>query len=181
MIMDYRAFYPIYKVLNLSSRELCAYTKLSFKVSCPAVSMDGSDTRGETKSYLIGRHISGQYSPVGRCTRGYIAFDLETKELVFFKDQWRCLGRVRTELETYKRLHQHHVPHIALPVAGGDISHQRTLTQGYLTHIPHEEIHSQRVHTRLVTKQVGLMLETYQDSAELLIIVGHALVGECCQ
>ncbi|EKM57057.1 uncharacterized protein PHACADRAFT_208209 [Phanerochaete carnosa HHB-10118-sp] len=159
MILDYRAFYPIYKV------------------SCPIVSMDGSDTHGATKSYLIGRHISGHYSPTGRCTRGYIAFDLDSHELVFFKDQWCCLGRVRTELETYKRLHQHEVPHIALPMAGGDVGRHGTLTQDYLTHIPHEERHSRRVHTRLVTKQVGLMLETYKDSAELLIIVGHALVA----
>ncbi|GJE93365.1 hypothetical protein PsYK624_095240 [Phanerochaete sordida] len=159
LILDYRSFYPIYKI------------------SCPVVSMDGSDTHGAQNSYLIGRHIWGHYSPVGRCTRGYIAFDVDRCTLVFFKDQWRCLGRKHTELETYKHLHQHKVQNIALPLAGGDISHQRTLTQDYLTHIPREERHSQRVHTRLVTKQVGLMLETYKDSPELLSILSQALLA----
>ncbi|GJE93366.1 hypothetical protein PsYK624_095250 [Phanerochaete sordida] len=159
MILDFSAFYPLYTI------------------SCPAVSMNGSDTRGKMMRYLIGRHISGHYSPVGRCTRGYIALDLENCELVFFKDQWRCLGRMRTELDTYKRLHKFGVRYIATPVAGGDIDHHRTLTQDYLTHIPEEERHSQRVHTRLVTKEVGLILDTYKDSPELLILLTNALVG----
>ncbi|GJE93362.1 hypothetical protein PsYK624_095210 [Phanerochaete sordida] len=138
--------------------------------------MSDPSTSDVQKWYLVGRQISGHWSPVGKCTRGYIAFDLETCELVFLKDQWRSLGRLHTELETYKRLHRHNVERIALPVAGGDVDGHRTLTQDYIAHMPEDQRPSeQRVHTRLVTTQVGLQLEAYRDSIELLEILRHAL------
>ncbi|GJE86573.1 hypothetical protein PsYK624_026530 [Phanerochaete sordida] len=144
-----------------------------YKVTCPAVSLDGT-APGPDRTYLIGRCSFGHYAPVGRCTRGYPAFDVAARRLVWLKDQWRCAARPHTELEAYVRLHQHGVKYIATPVAGGDVAAQRTLAQDYMTHLSGEWRPSERVHTRLVTKEVGRLLETYKDSVELLRICGHA-------
>lgn len=142
------------------------------------MSLDGLDPEVTERTYLIGRYAFGHYSPLGRCTRGYPAFDLEAKRLVWLKDQWRCIARPHTELDAYVRLHKHEVPNIATPVAGGDIGSHRTLSQGYMTHLSDEWRPSPRIHTRLVTKEVGKLLETYKDSVDLLQICLEAFLGE---
>ncbi|EKM56603.1 uncharacterized protein PHACADRAFT_194196, partial [Phanerochaete carnosa HHB-10118-sp] len=145
-----------------------------YKVSCPTISLDGSEASISEKTYLIGRYAFGHYAPVGRCTKGYPALDMQTKRLVWFKDQWRCAARPHTELDAYMRLHKHHVTYIATPVAGGDVMEHRTVTQDYLTHLADSWRPSERVHTRLVTKEVGRLLETYKDSWELLNVCAEA-------
>ncbi|EKM56600.1 uncharacterized protein PHACADRAFT_207804 [Phanerochaete carnosa HHB-10118-sp] len=145
-----------------------------YKVSCPTISLDGSEASISEKTYLIGRYAFGHYAPVGRCTKGYPALDMQTKRLVWFKDQWRCAARPHTELDAYMRLHKHHVTYIATPVAGGDVMEHRTVTQDYLAHLADSWRPSERVHTRLVTKEVGRLLETYKDSWELLRVCTEA-------
>lgn len=98
--------------------------------------------------------------------------------MVFLKDQWRCVTRERTELETYRRLHQCGVKYLATPVAGGDIDHHRTISQDFMTHLPEHQRPTERVHTRLVTEEIGHPLEAYKDSVELLQIIMHAIIGE---
>ena len=132
---------------------------------------------GAEKTYLIGRYAFGHWAVFGRCTRGYAAWDVEAKRIVFFKDQWRCVTRPYTELDAYVRLHEHSVRHIATPVAGGDIDDQRTVSQRFMTHLPVEWKPSERVHTRLVTREVGKVVEAYRDSPDLLHICGHAFIG----
>ncbi|EKM52418.1 uncharacterized protein PHACADRAFT_198473 [Phanerochaete carnosa HHB-10118-sp] len=151
-----------------------------YKVECPMVSLhdSGSDSGSSvdvdrpslTGPYLIGKSISSHYSPTGRCTRGFIAFDLGSRRMVFFKDQWRSVLRPRTELDAYRRLHRHHVRHIATPIAGGDVE-QYTLTQELIFSLP------KRVHTRFVTKEVGRPLEDYDNAIHLLEVVGMALLA----
>lgn len=149
-----------------------------YKLNCPVISMEGplEDTPQE-RAYLIGKQTSDHFSPTGRCTRGYVAFDLESRCLVFLKDQWRAETRARTEIETYRRLHRHKVPCIATPVAGGDIPTHRTETQNKLGHLPKTKRPVRRIHTRLVTKDVGLPLEKYVDSLHLLQICTFAVVA----
>ncbi|EKM56996.1 uncharacterized protein PHACADRAFT_119131 [Phanerochaete carnosa HHB-10118-sp] len=159
MMLKDRLYYPIYKV------------------SLPAVFIGGEKTHDDgERCYLIGRYAFGHYSPVGRCTRGYAAFDLQTKRLAWLKDQWRCIARPHTELDAYIRLHKHGVSYIATPIAGGDIDEHRTVSQGYMTHLSADWRPSERVHTRLVTKEVGRVLESYADSAELLRVCGEAFI-----
>ncbi|EKM56998.1 uncharacterized protein PHACADRAFT_208163 [Phanerochaete carnosa HHB-10118-sp] len=148
-----------------------------YKVKCPAVSVDGTDIEGTEKTYLVGRYAFGHYSIFGRCTRGYAAFNLEDKRFVWFKDQWRCVTRPYTELDAYVRLHAHNVSFIATPVAGGDIDDQLTISQQHMTHLSEEWRPSVRVHTRLVTKEVGKLLESYTDSPDLLRICRHAFIA----
>lgn len=134
------------------------------------------------KTFLIGRPISFNHSPTGRCTRGYIAFDLDESILYFMKDQWRPYGQgIRTEWETYTRLHKNNVRSIATAIAGGDVGpkndQQRTTTQRFFNKNRSQKV-VERVHCRLVTKEVGRSLDKYADSAELFVICSHAFMGE---
>lgn len=145
-----------------------------YKVQCPSVSVVQDASPAEppkSLTFLIGKPVACHYSATGRCTRGYIAYDIVNKRLVFFKDQWRALSRQRTELETYRHLHAHGVQHIATPIAGCDIEPQRTISHRYMPKLP------ERVHTRLVTKEVGRLLEEYSDAAELLHATSFAVVA----
>ncbi|THH30018.1 hypothetical protein EUX98_g4181 [Antrodiella citrinella] len=55
--------------------------------------------------FLIRNLSSHGDSLTGRATKGYIAFDLATKEFCFLKDSWRLLSDdIHPELEVYKRL-----------------------------------------------------------------------------
>ena len=44
---------------------------------------------GRQTSYIIGRLTVSQEVPAGRCTRGLVAMDTDTRKLVFLKDSWR--------------------------------------------------------------------------------------------
>ena len=132
------------------------------------------------KTFLIGKHVAGGYSPVGRGTKGWVCYCVEDNTLKFLKEQWRAnaIG-IHPEIETYKRLQEHNVHYVATVVAGGDVSSLRgvhkTISQRYFDkqgiNLP------ERVQTRLVLKEVGRPLETYVNSVELLMILGTAIKG----
>ena len=102
--------------------------------------------------------------------------------MVFFKEQWRAnaIG-VHPELETYQRLHEHNVSHIATAIAGGDVRGERglhkTISQRYFDK-EGIDMH-ERIQTRLVLKEVGRPLESYADSIDLILVVNDALQGVC--
>ena len=133
------------------------------------------------KTYLVGRPVSTQSSVTGRSTKAFVGFDLEEKRLCFIKDCWRPLAnRIRPEWEVYKRLSEYGVKWVATAAAGGDVgspdNRQLTVTQD---HIPDDGNPKpvQRAHCRLVTREVGRALDTYRDSAELMLLTSHALLG----
>ena len=156
-------------------------------MQCETISAGGTRRRTRSqakrkKTYLVGRHVSGHYSPTGRCTKGYVAFDLEDNELVFLKDQWRSVGAKHTELETYQELHKYGVKCIATVLAGGDVvddddaAVQSTISQRYLK-MPRRKRPLERIHTRLVTREIARSLDDYMDSVELIYVCTQALVG----
>lgn len=127
---------------------------------------------------LVGKAATaGHVSPLGRCTRGFIAFSLDQKRMIFLKDQWRAVTREHGELDTYRRLHAHNVPFVATPVAGEDIDAQRTVSRMLMRDRLAMVRPVERVHRRLVTKEVGRPLEDYKDSVDLLHIVSYAVIA----
>lgn len=141
---------------------------------------DGNNERIPTKAprqLLIGKPCVGHQSPTGRCTKGYIAFDLKDEKFVFLKDCWRLdHKKVVPEMVTYKKLRDEQVENIPEVKYGGDVYNpsgglQRTLAhrslRGYCPHI----------HTRLVLEEIGRPLSEYVDSHELIQVVGGALEG----
>lgn len=97
------------------------------------------------------------------------------------KEQWRANAvGVHPEVETYLRLRKHGVRYVATVVAGGDvvdsIGLQKTVSQRFFD--KEGIVMSERIHTRLVIKEVGRPLESYAFSGDLIAIVREALIGQ---
>jgi hypothetical protein len=139
------------------------------------------NARMPKRSFLVGRPVSFHNSPTGRCTRGYVAWDVEKADKCFLKDQWRPYTKnAIPEWKIYQRLHKAGVERIATCIGGGDVGPrglaQKTVSENVIntgrakTLVP-------RVHTRLITKEIGRSLETYTDAAELFMVISHAFLG----
>jgi hypothetical protein len=58
----------------------------------------------------------------GRCTFGYIAYDVTGKKLVYLKEFWRAdLPRIQKEGDVYRKLHDGKVPNIPALGPAGDV------------------------------------------------------------
>lgn len=112
----------------------------------PCYKMTVEDTSNpknpESRNYIVKSPLYTEEVdwPVGRSTRGYVALDTATKELVFVKDYWRPSGyadRV-SEAEVYVALKNADVPHLPNIHLAGDVPdadatrYQETLTQMFL-------------------------------------------------
>ena len=106
-----------------------------------------------------------------------MAYYMEADSFVFLKDSWTARGGSgHPELETYARLKEHGVEHVATAIAGGEVGGpdvQLTHSQQYAT-LKRPPL--ARVHYRLVTN-IGRPLESYTDSQELLRAVHCAFEG----
>ena len=116
----------------------------------------------------------------GNGTKGWGAYCVEDKTMVFLKEQWRVNAPgAHPEVETYKRLHRHDVRNVATAIAGGDVlgphGYQTTLSQRIFdkegVEVP------ERIQTRLVLREFGRPLETYEGPKELINVTTHALIG----
>lgn len=132
------------------------------------------------RHFLVGKAETFSRSPVGRGTRGYIAFDLEEGRLHWLKDVWRAdSAQIHKEIDVYKRLHNAGVPNIASIECGGDVETggevQTTRSQD---HFPEHALVLLRIHYRLVFKNVYRPLNTYGSARSMIIYVGDALEGD---
>lgn len=157
--------------------------------------MDESLPSGK-RYLLVSKPQEASESFTGRGTKGFVAYDLEGKRLVWLKDCWRVDSEgskvpVHPEHETYAKLKSHNVQFVATAICGGDVkSHSRSETPGTeasgpLGPIPQKTLNQQwvvdfrpKIHYRLVLKEIGRELETYSDSSfELCDFVFHAYLG----
>ena len=133
-------------------------------------------------TYYVGKHHAASKSPLGRGTKGYVAFDVDRDRLVFIKDYWCALADgVHRELNIYRRLHENGVSHVPTALAGGDVGGpemQTTVTQDFMKEDEEGRVPAKRVHYILVTKEVGRLLETYRGQLELNTCLFHAFTGE---
>lgn len=132
---------------------------------------------------------------IGRATFGYIAFDVESGNLVYLKDFWRVdHPEIQKEGDVYRELHEAQVPNIAEMDRAGDVpliscngelqvtalAVQRTRTQEYVGSpwCPgHPQVESY-VHYRLVLKTVGISLNRFKSTRQLCGVIRDAIVGE---
>jgi hypothetical protein len=74
------------------------------------------EVRGANDSvsyYIVGKALDYNLGVVGRCTRGFLALDLSTKECVFLKDMWRPdVPGIEPEHVWYEKLAKAKVPHL---------------------------------------------------------------------
>ncbi|KAI1791904.1 hypothetical protein LXA43DRAFT_1009763 [Ganoderma leucocontextum] len=156
---------PIYRLTVTSSDPSPDEAFPDSKLNPPPV----GGQRTSERTFLVGRPHFVADSLIGRCTRGYIAFDLVTEQFCFLKDSWRPLvpGRTRPEHLVYERLHSCGVVRIATLVCGGDVG--GPLQQPTVTHdcFPERKRPVPRVHYRIVIKEIGLPLVEFADFGEL--------------
>ena len=157
--------------------------------------------------YVVGKALDYNLGVVGRCTRGFIALDLDTKECVFLKDMWRPnVSGIKPEHVWYEKLAKAKVPHLirfkhashvisptpslnyygtaALDPAettGGN-GVQRGLTSRLACLFRSGEILLQaHVHYRLVQSEICRPLSEFRNSKYLVSVVSDSLKGENVQ
>lgn len=148
---------------------------------------DNSDRRrtrsSQRRTFLIGKHVAGDRAAYGRATRGWVAYNLDDNVMVFLKEQWRSNSPDQNpEMATYSRLREHDVRCVATVIAGGDVggphasARHETISQEFFEGA--DRSCYERIHTRIVFKEVGRPLGTYVNSIELMTVVTHAIIGK---
>ncbi|KAI0701129.1 hypothetical protein C8T65DRAFT_656797, partial [Cerioporus squamosus] len=129
------------------------------------------------KRYIIGRPTFASPALYGRCTRGYLAYDIDDNEVRFIKESWRLdLERMQPEHEVYERLKRQGVTEGVLTCLGyenvpnPDGSWQLTRTHGIIN-----SSRAARGHYRLLIKEVCRPLTDFADFEELTMLVVDAL------
>lgn len=163
-ILDNIRLFPIYQVR-------CQV------IDTPQINADSSQPP-PSRQFLIGRYLSASQSLTGRATRGFIAFDIDKERLVFLKDYWRPDAEgVYSEMDVYARLNEKGVGHVATAIGGGDVGGPRVQVTRNQELVPETKRSKARIHHRVILEQVGLPLETYPTSKDMINIVLGALVG----
>jgi hypothetical protein len=137
---------------------------------------------------------------IGRATFGYIAYDVESGNLVYLKDYWRVdHPGIQKEGDVYRELHEAQVPNIARMSRAGDVfqiaAHdalqapslaiQRTKTQDYLSGpgsahswCPGHPRVEPYMHYRLVLETVGMPLNWFRSTRQLCEVIRDAIIGK---
>ena len=150
---------------------------------------------GGQTSYVVGRSKVTPDYPTGRCTRCFVAMDLETQQLVFLKDCWRQnTPGLKSESHWYKILRG--ARNIAAFSYGSDVGYvvprrgvttrgmrkgtkpHLTLTQNYAKKYRNIEATVGYVHYRTVQSEFYVPLHTFRDSRHLTKIMHDVLLGE---
>jgi hypothetical protein len=161
---------------------------------------DDHATDGKLRSYITPGAIWDTNELFGRCTLGYIAYDVTTSKLVYLKDFWRTdLPGIQKEGDMYGKLHDAKVPNIPALGPAGDVplspdhastfpfAVQRTKTQDYLKGsgrlvewCPGQPCVEPYVHYRLVLETLGQPLNTFKSTRQLCEAIRDAIVGKEC-
>ena len=153
--------------------------------SDPAATSSGISHKLGSRYFLVGRPHFAADGLIGRCTRGYLAYDVTDADennwrVCFLKDSWRPVvpGRTRPEHLVYQRLRFCGVERgIATLICGGDVGGhwaQRTKVQEFL---PEEDQPVLRVHYRLVIEEIGIPLKDFDSFPELSATFVDAIMG----
>ncbi|KAI0648470.1 hypothetical protein C8Q79DRAFT_1102892 [Trametes meyenii] len=79
------------------------------------------------RTFLVGKPVFQAPGPIGRCTRGYVALDPDSKRFVWLKDTWRPNYRgVDPEGNVLQKLRDLHARNVPTFVCHGDLDGQDT-------------------------------------------------------
>ncbi|EPQ50681.1 hypothetical protein GLOTRDRAFT_141447 [Gloeophyllum trabeum ATCC 11539] len=124
----------------------------------PRLPTRGSPTT-EPRYFLVGKPHTPTAGLTGRATRGYIAWDLTGRRLVFLKDCWRVDSpRLEKEGHTLLKLKEAKVQRTPTLEREGVVKAMK----------PH-------VHYRLVVEEIGCRLDDFADSRELVLVIYECL------
>lgn len=168
-----------------SEEASAAMQVLGLGSTVPLVKLEIPSADGSPQFFVVLTPRATPYTPLGRATRGFHAYDISQKARVFLKDSWRVdLPDIQAEGLTYKMLMDAHVRNIPQCLVLGDISsdlYHATKTFAY-SNKPwacHTEAHLiPHQHYRLTLDIIGRSLMEFQSSYEMVATVRDALVGE---
>ncbi|KAH9835422.1 uncharacterized protein C8Q71DRAFT_710121, partial [Rhodofomes roseus] len=148
----------------------------------PNAPNDAAATSNEL-CFIVGRHLSATDSPTGRGMRGYVAYDVSHRRLVFLKDYWR--PRIESSPYEGKVLHSLRkggVRYVPTPLAAGLVQDelgtgvQETCTQAFLPKDERTGCSSPiQEHYRLVIKEIGEPLDNHETPEQLVKVMWYAL------
>ena len=86
--------------------------------------------------FLVGKPIFESTGLVGRGTRGYVAWHVNSKSFVFLKDAWRPFyTTMEAEGDTLRRLNAAEVINVPTLVCHGNVGNQSTFASHYCLHL----------------------------------------------
>ena len=169
----------------------------------PRFRLEVRDSNNCVAHYVVGRALDYNLGVIGRCTRGYLALDLSTKECVFLKDMWRPdVPGVEPEHVWYEKLIKAEVPHLVKFKHASDVvpstppqqyhgaatltATRTTSLQGAQRGLTHrlaclfdspDSLLQGHVHYRLVQRELCRPLSEFTNSKHLVLVVLHSLKG----
>ncbi|KAI0274349.1 hypothetical protein BGY98DRAFT_920846, partial [Russula aff. rugulosa BPL654] len=149
---------------------------------------DDRATDGKLRSYITPGAIWDTNALFGRCTFGYIAYDVVTSKLVYLKDFWRTdLPRIQKEGTCIGSCTTRMCQHTCAGSSGRctfPLAVQRTKTQDYLKGpggrgewCPGRPCVEPYVHYRLVLETLGQPLNTFKSTRQLCEAIRDAIVA----
>ncbi|KAF5344696.1 hypothetical protein D9757_015063 [Collybiopsis confluens] len=154
-----------------------AYSSLHLKDTAAVYKVSVVDeVSGKTSFFLVSEPFTAShFSPTGRCSRCFLAYDAQREKVVLLKDHWRVDG-YDPEGRTYRALNSIPVPHIPNLVTAGDVLGHPGSTCGNEVFLEHQQrrIHH---HYRLVLDTVGHSLTHFESTWQLVRAVLDALIG----
>ena len=161
---------------------------LNIEAHIPLLKLSVPGPHGKTQYYITAPPEPTLYTPPGRATRGFTAYDIQWQRLVFLKDSWRIdLCDIMPEGQVYKILNTAKVKHVPTCLASGDISaseYHTTKTQNYVTvpwnsssHHPETRLIPHQ-HYRLILDVIGQILVNFQSSREMVAAVWNGVIGK---
>ncbi|EPQ50647.1 hypothetical protein GLOTRDRAFT_133758 [Gloeophyllum trabeum ATCC 11539] len=129
------------------------------------------DPDTEPRYFLVGKPHAPTTGLTGRATRGYIAWDLSDRRLVFLKDCWR-VKTLAKEGDTIERLNKAGIESVPTLLYHGDVAGQVTVSPNYWKDraLAVNKMKSY-VHYRLVVKEIGCHLDDFTNSRELVKVI----------
>ena len=170
----------------------------------PRFRLEVRGANGSVSNYVVGKALNYSLGVVGRCTRGFLALDLDTKECVFLKDMWRPdVPGIEPEHVSYEKLAKAKVPHLVRFKHASDVVSptpslnyygtvsldsrevtnesgvQRGLTSRLSSLFPSGGTKLQaHIHYRLVQSEVCRPISQFTNSRHLVSVVLDSLKGE---
>ncbi|PIL30437.1 hypothetical protein GSI_07624 [Ganoderma sinense ZZ0214-1] len=133
--------------------------------------------------FIVGRPHFSSDNIIGRCTKGFMAFDVTDPEKwvpCFLKDSWRPYvpGRTRPEHLVYERLKRMNVEKgdgVAALICGGDVGGSYAQYTRVQKAMPRKKRAAPHIHYRLVTEDIGVPLSEFRNFGELSSIFADVL------
>ncbi|KAF5386277.1 hypothetical protein D9757_008595 [Collybiopsis confluens] len=134
------------------------------------------EVSNKTSFFLVSEPFTtSHFSPTGRCSRCFLAYDVPRDKVVLLKDHWRVEG-YDPEGCTYRALNSIPVPNIPNLLTAGNVSGCPGSTCGdevFLEHHRHRIHH----HYRLVLDTVGRSLTHFNSTWQLVCAIRDALIA----